>query len=96
MLVLVSDGIHKHVGPGEIGDVLRGSAPLARRCARLLALARVRGSSDDATVLVVRRETRIARSPRMAARRCAVRCAPGTALVHMTPGRSIASSAAAA
>ena len=58
MLVLCSDGIHKHVGPGEMSDVLRGSAPLARRCARLLALARVRGSRDDATVLVVRREPR--------------------------------------
>jgi len=58
MLVLCSDGIHKHVGADEMSDVLRGSAPLARRCARLLALARVRGSHDDATVLVVRREPR--------------------------------------
>jgi protein phosphatase len=58
MLVLCSDGIHKHVAPDEMSDVLRGSAPLARRCARLLALARVRGSRDDATVLVVRREAR--------------------------------------
>ena len=58
MLVLCSDGIHKHVGPGEMSEVLRDSAPLARRCARLLALARVRGSRDDATVLVVRREAR--------------------------------------
>jgi protein phosphatase len=58
MLVLCSDGIHKHVGPGEMSDVLHGSAPLARRCARLLALARARGSRDDATVLVIRRETR--------------------------------------
>jgi protein phosphatase len=58
MLVLCSDGIHKHVGPGDIGDVLRGPAPLARRCGRLLALARARGSRDDATVLVVRREPR--------------------------------------
>ena len=58
MLVLCSDGIHKHVGASEIGDVLRGPAPLARRCGRLLALARARGSRDDATVLVVRREPR--------------------------------------
>jgi len=58
MLVLCSDGIHKHIGPGEISDVLRGPAPLVRRCGRLLALARARGSRDDATVLVVRREPR--------------------------------------
>ncbi len=61
MLVLVSDGVHKHVEPGELARVLRGRAPLARRCGRLLALARARGSSDDATVLVVRRDARRAR-----------------------------------
>ena len=58
MLVLVSDGVHKHVSPSDISDVLRGSMPLASRCARLVALARMRGSRDDATVLVVRREPR--------------------------------------
>jgi serine/threonine protein phosphatase PrpC len=61
MLVLCSDGIHKHVEPRELSNVLRGSAPLVRRCGRLLALARARGSRDDATVLVVRREPRHAR-----------------------------------
>jgi protein phosphatase len=55
MLVLCSDGVHKHVGAQEIGRVLRGTAPLHHRCARLLVLARARGSVDDATVLVVRR-----------------------------------------
>jgi serine/threonine protein phosphatase PrpC len=38
--------------------VLHGSGPLSRCCGRLLALARSRGSRDDATVLVVRREPR--------------------------------------
>jgi serine/threonine protein phosphatase PrpC len=61
MLVLCSDGIHKHVEPRELSQVLHGSAPLARRCGRLLALARAHGSRDDATVLVVRREPRHAR-----------------------------------
>jgi serine/threonine protein phosphatase PrpC len=61
MLVLVSDGVHKHVEPRDIARVLRGTAPLARRCGRLLALARTRGSSDDATVLVVQRQSRRAR-----------------------------------
>jgi protein phosphatase len=61
MLVLCSDGVHKHVEPRELTHVLHGSAPLARRCSRLLALARARGSRDDATVLVVRRQPRRAR-----------------------------------
>jgi len=56
MLMLCSDGVHKHLQARDIARVLRsGSVPLARRCARLLALARARGSTDDATVLVVHR-----------------------------------------
>jgi protein phosphatase len=58
MLVICSDGVHKHVGPDDIARVLRGSVPLARRCWQLLALARARGSTDDATVLVLHRERR--------------------------------------
>jgi protein phosphatase len=58
MLVICSDGVHKHVRPEELSRVLHGSAPLVRCCGRLLALARARGSHDDATVLVVRREPR--------------------------------------
>jgi PPM family protein phosphatase len=61
MLVICSDGVHKHVEPQDLSSVLHESAPLARRCGRLVALARARGSSDDATVLVVRREPRQAR-----------------------------------
>jgi PPM family protein phosphatase len=56
MLVLCSDGVHKHVQARDIGRLLRGGrGPLARRCTSLIALARVRGSVDDATVLVVHR-----------------------------------------
>ena len=51
----------------DLCRVLRGSAPLARRCGRLLALARARGSRDDATVLVVRREPRRVRLAGLAA-----------------------------
>jgi protein phosphatase len=58
MLVLCSDGVHKHVEGADLSRVLRGSAPLLRRCWRLLALARARGSKDDATVLVVHCEPR--------------------------------------
>jgi hypothetical protein len=49
------------VSAAEIGRVLRrATLPLARRCTRLIALARVRGSVDDATVLVVHRTARAA------------------------------------
>ena len=58
MLVICSDGVHKHVEPRELSRVLHESAPLVRCCGRLLALARARGSDDDATVLVLRREPR--------------------------------------
>jgi len=58
MLVICSDGVHKHVEAADLRRVLRGSAPLLRRCWRLLALARARGSKDDATVLVINPEPR--------------------------------------
>ena len=58
MLVLCSDGLHKHVEPQEIQRQLRARAPLARCCGRLVELARVHGSSDDATVLVIHRNPR--------------------------------------
>jgi protein phosphatase len=66
MLVLCSDGVHKHLDAGDLARVLRAPAPLERRCWRLLALARARGSSDDATVLVVHRERRPAPFARLA------------------------------
>ncbi|HEX4524721.1 MAG TPA: PP2C family serine/threonine-protein phosphatase [Casimicrobiaceae bacterium] len=53
MLVLCSDGVHRHAAASDIARVLRASAPLGERCARLVEFARERGSSDDATVLVV-------------------------------------------
>src|SRR4030095_8693877 len=56
MLMLCSDGVHRHVDARDIARLLRrGTLPLVRRCTRLLALARARGSTDDATVLVVHR-----------------------------------------
>jgi len=55
MLVLCSDGLHKHVEPGDIQRQLRARAPLARCCGRLVELARLHGSTDDATVLAVHR-----------------------------------------
>ena len=58
MLVLCSDGVHRHAEPTVIGRVLRGAAPLAHRCKELIAFAGAHGSHDDATVLVVRRTER--------------------------------------
>ncbi len=58
MLVLCSDGLHKHVDPRDIHRQLRARAPLARCCGRLVELARSHGSSDDATVLVIHRNPR--------------------------------------
>ena len=59
MLALCSDGVHKHVDAFDIGRLLRGeSRSLARRSATLVALARARGSVDDATILVVHRTAR--------------------------------------
>jgi serine/threonine protein phosphatase PrpC len=56
MLVLCSDGLHKHVEPHEINRQMRADVSLAHRCTRLLELARARGSNDDATLLVVHRK----------------------------------------
>ena len=67
MLVLCSDGVHKHAGAGDIARLLSGRAPLARRCLQLIDFARHGGSQDDATVLVVQRGERgIVRLARLA------------------------------
>ena len=56
MLLLCSDGVHKHAGPSDIARLLRGTVPLVARCAQLVDFVRERGSRDDATVLVVHRD----------------------------------------
>ncbi|MEP7276785.1 MAG: hypothetical protein ABI812_10545 [Betaproteobacteria bacterium] len=53
MLVLCSDGVHRHADPGDIARLLGGVTPLARRCVKLIEFVRARGSHDDATVLAV-------------------------------------------
>jgi protein phosphatase len=57
MLVLCSDGLHRHVDPQEITGQLRDGSSLARRCLRLIELARARSNTDDATLLVVHRKS---------------------------------------
>jgi 8-oxo-dGTP pyrophosphatase MutT (NUDIX family) len=55
MLVLVSDGVHKHVRPEAIARMMRENAPLVSRCLLLVEAGRINGSEDDATVLVIHR-----------------------------------------
>jgi len=55
LLVLCSDGVHKYVEADDWCRLLSQSVPLARRCEELIALARAHGSTDDATVLLLRR-----------------------------------------
>ena len=55
MLMLCSDGLHRHVDLREISGMLRTHTPLARGCERLLELARSRSRDDDATLLIVHR-----------------------------------------
>ncbi|HEY2929632.1 PP2C family protein-serine/threonine phosphatase, partial [Piscinibacter sp.] len=55
LLVLCSDGVHKHLDAEDWTRLLRQSTPLVQRCEALIALARVHGSVDDATVLLLQR-----------------------------------------
>ena len=55
LLLLCSDGVHKFVGADDMRRVLERSGPLAQCCEELIALARAQGSTDDATVLLLRR-----------------------------------------
>lgn len=57
MLVLASDGVHKHVDPEAMARLLRDDTPLVSCCLRLIQAARTNGSEDDATVLVIHRRT---------------------------------------
>jgi len=55
LLVLCSDGVHKHLDADDWPRLLRQQTPLAERCEALIALARTHGSVDDATVLLLQR-----------------------------------------
>jgi serine/threonine protein phosphatase PrpC len=56
LLALCSDGVHKHLDPADWARVLdRSGLALAERCAALVTAARANGSTDDATVLLLRR-----------------------------------------
>ena len=64
LLVLCSDGVHKHLDEGDWRRVLDVPASLAQRVQTLVALARQRGSVDDATVLLLHRSGSDSRSQR--------------------------------
>lgn len=55
LLVLCSDGVHKYVDDNDLREILARPLPLAQRCEALVSRARAQGSSDDATVLLLRR-----------------------------------------
>jgi len=55
LLLLCTDGVHKHLGAADIVQLCGGDRPLVDRCDALVGLARCRGSHDDATALLVQR-----------------------------------------
>ena len=68
LLALCSDGVHKHLAPDDWAGTLRTDAPLPERCTQLIAAARAHGSTDDTTVLLLRRVGFAMRRPRWIAR----------------------------
>jgi len=71
LLALCSDGVHKHLDRADWCRVLAADVPLAQRGQALLALARARGSVDDATVLLLHRSDPGWRDLRWGGRRAA-------------------------
>jgi protein phosphatase len=55
LLALCSDGVHKHLDDADWCRVLAAPLALAQRGQALIALARARGSVDDATALLLHR-----------------------------------------
>ncbi len=64
LLLLCSDGVHKHLDGTDWYRVLDAPLSLAQRGQALVALARKRGSVDDATVLLLHRSDPEPRNPR--------------------------------
>ena len=53
-LVLCTDGVHRRVESDEIGEILERSQTATEAVARMLALAKGRGSTDNGTLVVGR------------------------------------------
>ncbi|MEO6896935.1 MAG: protein phosphatase 2C domain-containing protein [Caldimonas sp.] len=67
VLAVCSDGVHKHLDDEAWCRVLAQPSPLVRKGRALVALARARGSADDATVLLVERSPPSGRGDRRVA-----------------------------
>ena len=68
LLVVCSDGVHRHLQAAQWRRVLDSPLTLAQRCEALVALARANAGTDDATVLVVQRQEPTGMAPRWIAR----------------------------
>jgi serine/threonine protein phosphatase PrpC len=53
-VLLVSDGLTRHLSPAEMGEAVGLSANAEQACARLISCANERGGSDNITCIVVR------------------------------------------
>ena len=58
LLAVCSDGVHKHLDSADWRRLLVEPGPLSQRCQALVARARVNGSGDDATLLLIERHVR--------------------------------------
>jgi serine/threonine protein phosphatase PrpC len=56
LLLVCSDGVHKFLDAAEWVRLLDRALPLTALCEETVAAARASGSTDDATVLIVRRD----------------------------------------
>lgn len=57
LLVLTTDGLHDHVGPQMLREVLASSPDLGRACGELMAAAQRAGSTDDVSLVIFRVST---------------------------------------
>lgn len=71
LLVLCSDGVHKHLDGTDWCRILATPAPLAQRGEALVRAARAHGSVDDATALLLHRSAPAARTSRWSGRAAA-------------------------
>jgi serine/threonine protein phosphatase PrpC len=53
-LLLVSDGLTRHLSPDDLGEVLSSTDNAEQACARLVDRAKLRGGSDNITCIVIR------------------------------------------
>lgn len=54
-LLLTSDGIHEYVSIDELEDILNSDIPDDEKCGVIVAAARMAGSTDDMTAVLIRR-----------------------------------------